>query len=124
MNNIEGYGRNRGPAGYSDPTAESRGNLRSTSGPNHNSYVQFTAAINTTSELILPENRYRIYLMLQNSSASDIFISFSNARNNGGFKISPGGFYELDGRVGYNSIYGYSDGTNQQLTVIEGSVER
>lgn len=71
-------------------------------------FVAFGVAVNNVNaKQALPDNRYREYLCIQNQSANDVFIGFGTSpgiNGENGFRVSAGGFYELDNKVPYSSI--------------------
>ena len=74
-----------------------------------------------TSELIIPYNPNRTYLMLQNKGVSSVFLGFGREADVvSGFEIAGGGgFYEpILGTV--SSVHGISAAGTQNVTVVEG----
>lgn len=74
-----------------------------------------------TSELIIPYNVIRTYLMLQNKGVSSVFLGFGREADvASGFEIAGGGgFYEpILGTV--SSVHGIAAAGTQNVTVIEG----
>ena len=123
--NESGPGWATGATSPVDPEHFGRANLGMT-GPNKTRFTPLNFSANLTSKLALPGNKWRNYLMFQNNSASDIFIGFgvqvaSDTQN--GFKISSGGFYELDRNVPFNNIYILGSlAAAQSVLVIEGII--
>lgn len=96
-------------------------------GPNRTRFTPFGIVAGLVSKLALPDNRWRNYLMIQNVSSSDMFVGFGVAvgdDGNNGFLISSGGFYELDNKVPFNSIYITGTAAAQQILVIEGTIDK
>lgn len=96
-------------------------------GPNSTRFTPFNIIAGLRSKSALPDNRWRNYLMFQNNSGSAIFIGFGvNVGEGGqnGFEISSGGFYELDTRVPFNSIYILGSAASLPLLIIEGTIDR
>lgn len=74
-----------------------------------------------TSELIIPYNPTRTYLMLQNKGVSSVFLGFGREADvASGFEIvGGGGFYEpILGTV--SSVHGIAAAGIQNVTVVEG----
>jgi len=80
----------------------------------------FLIMVPTTSQLLLPYNANRIYLMLQNKGTASIFAAFGHTASSADFEIATGpGFYEpILGTV--SSVHAVSAAGSQPLTVIEG----
>lgn len=78
----------------------------------------FQAAV--TSDLIVPYNPDRIYLMLENIGAANVFVAFGKpATVTDSFRMVAGGFYEpIFGCV--TSVHGISAAGLQNVIVIEG----
>lgn len=79
----------------------------------------FQAAV--TSELIIPYNPNRTYLMLQNKGGASVFLGFGREADIvSGFEIAGGGgFYEpILGTV--SSVHGIAAAGTQNVTVVEG----
>jgi len=96
-------------------------------GINKTRFTPFNVIAGLVSRSALPDNRWRNYLMFQNNSAGTIFIGFGvNVGDNGenGYAISSGGFYELDTRVPFNSVFVLGSAAAQQMLVIEGTIDR
>lgn len=75
----------------------------------------------TISELIIPYNPNRTYLMLQNKGVSSVFLGFGRRADvASGFEIAGGGgFYEpILGTV--SSVHGIAAAGIQNVTVVEG----
>jgi len=94
-------------------------------GPTQTRYTPLAfAASSTNKQLALPGNKWRSYLMIQNNSLANIFIGFGvqvTFDNINGFLIGAGGFYEMDTRPPFNSIYIKGAlAANQDIVVIEG----
>lgn len=96
-------------------------------GPNRTRFTPFNIIANTKSKGVLPDNRWRNYLMFQNNSGADIFVGFGTnvgSLGENGFKISTGGFYELNWRVPFNAVFIIGTSTSQQVLIIEGTIDR
>lgn len=72
------------------------------------------------SQLVLPFNKARVYLMLQNQGTSRVFVAFGHTATDRDFQIPTGpGFYEpILGTV--SSIHMISAAGTQPITVVEG----
>jgi len=90
--------------------------------------IPFTLEVADLSELIIPANPLRVYVLVQNKdAAADIFINFGNdATDYNGIIIIPRGNYELiGGAIGgaycpSNSIYLMCETANVSGVVTEG----
>lgn len=54
--------------------------------------------VSNTSQQLLPKNRQRAYLMIQNRSAAAIYVAFNSSidvNNFNAIEIASGGFYEI-----------------------------
>ncbi len=81
----------------------------------------FSFVATTVSQLIIPYNVQRSYLLLQNNGAADVRVAFGrDADLMSGLVLSAGGgFYEpILGTV--QSVHGISVAGTSQVTVIEG----
>jgi len=99
-------------------------NSQINSSVNNVSFTPFGVTMTGISQQILPGNRRRVYLMLQNNSASPVHVGFGSAVNgnlSNAYTISAGGFYELDVTVPYNTVY-VTGGAGLILYVCEGTV--
>lgn len=72
------------------------------------------------SRLVLPYNKNRVYLMLQNQGTSTTFVAFGHTATSRDFQIPTGpGFYEpILGTV--SSVHMISAAGSQPITVVEG----
>jgi hypothetical protein len=98
-----------------------------TKGPNKTRFTPFGFVAELNSRQVLPDNKWRNYLMFQNQSGADIFVGFGvniSANGVGGFLINPGGFYELDRSVPFSAIFISGTAGGQQLLVIEGIFDK
>lgn len=80
----------------------------------------FLFMANTTSRLVLPYNKNRVYLMLQNQGTSRAFVAFGHVATSRDFQIPTGpGFYEpILGTV--SSVHMIAAAGSQPITVVEG----
>ena len=81
----------------------------------------FSFVATTVSQIVIPYNVKRSYLLLQNNGASDVRVSFGKAADlmSGLVLSAGGGFYEpILGTV--QSVHGISVAGTSQVTVIEG----
>ena len=80
----------------------------------------FQVMVETTSGLVLPFSKDRIYLMLQNKGASKVFAAFGHTASEADFEVPTGpGFYEpILGTV--SSVHMVASSGSQPVTVIEG----
>jgi hypothetical protein len=109
-------------------TREPVSNLGMT-GPNKTRFNPFGTIATTQSKLVLPGNKWRNYLMVQNNSANEIYIGFGQQVaadfSNGFFISGNGGFYEMDNRVPFNSIYILGVvAAGQQVLIVEGVIDK
>ncbi len=97
-------------------------------GPNRSRFNQFTVSIgNGETQALLPDNRWRNYLRIENQSASDIRLGFSVRPSTiTGSIITAGGFIEFDHprNVPFNSIYLLGTAASQTVNIIEGVIDR
>lgn len=102
-------------AAAAEPVAPgARANLR-------NFLNNFLFQAETASRLVVPYNRNRVYLMMQNLGVSDVFIGFGReATVNDSFRIvGDGGFYEpILGTT--SSIHMIAAAGTQNVIIVEG----
>jgi hypothetical protein len=88
--------------------------------PNKNIFINAGYSVGTESQQIVPANSGRNYLLIQNKSAGDIYVSFgSGADNFNGIVIASGGFYEPY-IVPSSSIHVKAAAASSNVVLVEG----
>ena len=73
--------------------------------------------ITITGTQVLPYNRYRSYLLIQNKGASDVYLKFDTTHTaTEGIKITAGGNYEPY-KVPFNSLHMVTASGTSSITV-------
>ncbi len=84
-------------------------------------FVNLAATVGLTAAQLLPSNRRRSYLLVQNTSANTIFVTFDRpASLTTGVEINPGGFYEpLTAPV--SSVWAIASVADLLVVIVEGT---
>ena len=87
---------------------------------NNNIFVNSGSSVDTTSQQLLPANGGRNYLLIQNKSAVDVYVSFGGKADvYNGIIIAAGGFYEPY-RVPSSSVSAIATAVDSNVVIVEG----